>query len=92
VTTAVLKGWGLREYGLQEVGGVRVYPSEYFYPFPWYASFSPDCVKESTYCIHHWEGSWLKSGHYKTRAPYRLIRRMARTRLGRYFAYMKRRS
>lgn len=87
VMTAVLKGWGLGAYGLQEVGGVKVYPAEYFYPFPWYSKFSPDCVTESTYCVHHWEGSWLKSGRDKTRAPYRLMQRIARTRLRRYFAH-----
>lgn len=92
VATAVLKGLGLREYGLQEVGGVKVYPAEYFYPFPWYSRFTPDCVKESTYCVHHWEGSWLKSGHYKTRAPYRFMKRMARMRLRQYLAYRKWRS
>ena len=92
VTTAVLKSWGLREYGLQKVGGVRVCPAEYFYPFPWYEKFSPGCVRESTYCVHHWEASWLKSGHYKTRIPYRLIGRLARSRLGRYLADMKARA
>ena len=83
VTTAVLKRWGLRDYGLQEVGGVKVLPAEYFYPFPWYASFSPDCVKESTYCVHHWEASWIKSRHHLRRAHFWLLKRMARARHGR---------
>ncbi len=92
VTTAVLKALGLGAYGPQRVGGVTVYPAEYFYPFPWYSKFSPGCVKESTYCVHHWEASWLKSGLYKTRAPYKLLRRMARSRLLRYFTHARRRS
>jgi Glycosyltransferase sugar-binding region containing DXD motif/Alpha 1,4-glycosyltransferase conserved region len=90
VTTAVSKEWGLREYGLQEVGGVRVYPAEYFYPFPWYANFSPGCVKEDTYCIHHWEGSWLKSRHYLRRAHFWFLKRMARERQRRHSAQAKR--
>jgi hypothetical protein len=59
VITAALKEMGLSAYGLQEIGGVTVYPVEYFYPYPWTGKFSPDCIKESTYCVHHWAGSWL---------------------------------
>ncbi|HWW76440.1 MAG TPA: glycosyltransferase [Pyrinomonadaceae bacterium] len=80
VTTAVLKGWGLSEYGLQEVGGVKVYPAEYFYPFPWYETFSPDCVKENTYSVHHWEASWIKSRHPLSRARFWFLKRVARSR------------
>lgn len=59
VTTMVLKEMGLREYGLQEIGGVKLYPREYFYPYSWRQKYSPECIGEDTYCIHHWAGSWL---------------------------------
>lgn len=58
VTTAVLEDMGLREYGWQRIGGVTLLPSDSFYPFPWYGSFTPACVTERTYGIHHWESSW----------------------------------
>ena len=59
ITTAVLKEMGLSAYGLQEIDGVTVYPAEYFYPYPWFGQFSPDCIKPNTYSIHYWAGSWL---------------------------------
>jgi len=37
-----------------------IYPAEYFYPFPWFSRFSPACIKQDTYSVHYWEGSWLK--------------------------------
>jgi len=60
IVTTVLRNMGLRSYGLQELNGIKIYPAEYFYPYPWFSSFSPECIKEATYCIHYWEGSWLK--------------------------------
>lgn len=82
VTTRVLKEWGLRHYGLQQIKGVALYPAEYFYPFPWNGKFTPDCVTESTYCIHYWEGTWLKTGRYRATAPVRMMRRLARSLTG----------
>ena len=29
-----------------------------FCPYHYTQSFSPDCIKEDTYAIHHWGGSW----------------------------------
>jgi mannosyltransferase OCH1-like enzyme len=58
VSTAVLKEMGLRRYDFQECGGVTILPHESFYPYPWYARFSPECITPSTYGIHHWEASW----------------------------------
>lgn len=79
VTTAILREMGLRQYGLQEIKEVTVYPAEYFYPYPWTSKFSPDCIKENTYCIHHWEGSWVKNTDYKVLAPLRTMKRKMRT-------------
>jgi len=75
----ILKEMGLKEYGLQEIDEVTIYPLEYFYPYPWTSKFSPDCVKENTYSIHYWEGTWLKKEHSKVLSPLRMVRRMMRT-------------
>ena len=79
VITMLLKEMGLKEYGLQEIEGVTVYPVEYFYPYPWTSKFSPDCIKENTYCIHHWEGTWLKTEQSRVLRPLRMMKRMARS-------------
>lgn len=60
VATAVLREHGLSNYGLQTVGGVTVYPIEYFSPYGWDDHFSPDCVTLDTYTIHRWQASWVK--------------------------------
>jgi mannosyltransferase OCH1-like enzyme len=78
IVTRILKEMGLREYKLQEIEDVTVYPVEYFYPYPWFGKFSPDCVKENTYCIHYWEGSWRKQEQHKILSPRRIMKRMRR--------------
>jgi len=79
IQTIILKEMGLRAYGLQEIEGVTVSPAEYFYPYPWFGKFSPDCITENTYCVHHWAGSWLKPAKRKIPTPRQLIGRMLRT-------------
>lgn len=79
IQTAVLKEMGLRAYGLQELDGVTVYPAEYFYPYPWSGKFSPDCITENTYCVHHWAGSWLPREKRKVPTPREIAGRMLRT-------------
>ena len=79
ITTMVLKEMGLKEYGLQEIEGVTIYPLEYFYPYAWASKFSPDCIKENTYSIHHWEGTWLKKEHSRVLRPLRTINGRVRT-------------
>jgi mannosyltransferase OCH1-like enzyme len=76
VVTKALKNRGLREYGFQELGDVTVYPAEYFYPFPWFEKFTPECVTENTYCIHHWEGTWRNRTYEKMLLPFIKIKRM----------------
>ena len=78
VMTAVLKGMGLSAYGLQEVGGVNVYPAEYFYPYPWFGEFTPGCVTENTFCVHRWAGSWMRPGPPGLPLPRRVMRRLTR--------------
>jgi mannosyltransferase OCH1-like enzyme len=60
VTTQILKESGLQTYELQTIGGVTVYPTEYFYPYMWLEEYSPACIQEHTFAVHHWAGSWLK--------------------------------
>ena len=40
-------------------GTVRVYPPEYFYPFPYEGAFTPECITDQTYTIHWWSASWI---------------------------------
>ena len=79
LSTRLLKEMGLEKYGLQEIEGVTIYPVEYFYPYPWNSKFSPDCVKENTYCIHYWEGTWLKKERSRVLNPLRMIKSRVRT-------------
>jgi len=37
---------------------VRVYPEEYFYPYHYSSSFTPECVKPNTHSVHHWAATW----------------------------------
>jgi mannosyltransferase OCH1-like enzyme len=60
ITTMVLKQMGLREYGRQDIGDVKLLPVEYFYPYSWLEQYRPECITENTYSVHHWAGSWLK--------------------------------
>ena len=55
--TDILRGKGLRKVsGIQEVAGVRIYPTEYFCPK------DPRNLRlnltENSYSIHHFDGSW----------------------------------
>ena len=78
VVTKLLKDRGLREHELQELEDVTVYPTEYFYPYPWFGSFSPDCITDNTYCVHYWEGSWLKQEQTGRLSPRRVAKRLLR--------------
>ena len=60
ILTKVLLDMGLERYGPQKVGDVRLFPTEYFYPCPWWKDFASDCVTENTFCIHHWQMTWVR--------------------------------
>ncbi|MEM1122682.1 MAG: glycosyltransferase [Bacteroidota bacterium] len=60
LVTRLLKEEGMHQYGRQNVGGVELFPKEYFYPYHITEQFTPECVKENTYTIHHWGYSWGK--------------------------------
>lgn len=61
LTTQVLKMRGLRQYGDQVLGGVRICPVDYFYPYSWQETFQPSCITENTYTVHHWSHSWAQA-------------------------------
>ncbi len=48
-TTVMLKG-GDR--------GVTIYPTDWFYPYPYLGEFKPECITKNTVCIHHWAKRW----------------------------------
>lgn len=55
--TGILRKRGLRDVpGIQEVAGVRIYPSEYFCPKD--PINSRLTLTENSYSIHHYDGSW----------------------------------
>lgn len=55
--TDILREKGLRDVpGIQEVAGVRIYPSEYFCPKD--PINSRLILTENSYSIHHYDGSW----------------------------------
>jgi hypothetical protein len=54
-TTAVLMQMGLCRYGDQILQAVRLYRSDYFYPYPWWANYHPVRVQPYAYTIHHWQ-------------------------------------
>ncbi|MEM6318478.1 MAG: glycosyltransferase [Bacteroidota bacterium] len=60
LVTRLLKEAGMHQYGRQNVGGVELFPKEYFYPYHITEKFSLDCVKDDTHTIHHWGYSWGK--------------------------------
>ncbi|MBI3837452.1 MAG: hypothetical protein HY288_05915 [Planctomycetia bacterium] len=60
VSTKALKAMGLSHYGLQTIEDVKLYPTEFFYPYAWWEDFSADRITDSTYCVHRWAGSWVK--------------------------------
>lgn len=58
LVTRLLKEAGMHKYGQQNVGGVELFPKEYFYPYHITEKFTQECVKENTFTIHHWGYSW----------------------------------
>lgn len=59
VVTRLLRRIGLKQYGMQRLGDVTLYPREYFYPYAWFEEFSLRSITEATHAVHHWAGSWM---------------------------------
>ncbi|MGL4998636.1 MAG: glycosyltransferase [Cetobacterium sp.] len=57
-----------------ELGDMKIYSQEYFYPYKQDEELTENHIKKDTYAIHHWEKSWgknsavyfLKYKHLKT--------------------------
>ncbi len=43
---------------LQRHPELTLFPTPWFYPYPWDGTFAPSCVSPETVAIHHWEASW----------------------------------
>src|SRR5262245_52745041 len=74
VATAVLREMGLKTYGRQVIGGVTLYPTEYFYPYSWLEKYSPERISPDTYCVHHWAASWKKKPAFELPPPLRRVK------------------
>lgn len=61
ITTLVLKSYGLCQYGAQELSGVTLHQRDVFYPYSWLEQYRPEVVTKDTFCVHHWEKSWVRS-------------------------------
>jgi mannosyltransferase OCH1-like enzyme len=61
-TTQVLRQQGLVDYGHQQIDGVDLYSTEYFYPWPFlFHQDRPDYrefVTPETVAVHLWNHSW----------------------------------
>lgn len=58
IVSKVLKSYGLNTYDTQILNGVKLLTTDYFYPFSWEETYTPECITENTVCIHWWEDSW----------------------------------
>lgn len=75
LTTKLLRDWGLKSYGLQEIGGVTLYPVEYFYPYSWLEKYRAEKITADTYCIHHWAGTWRTGPRLEWPAPIKRLKK-----------------
>lgn len=58
IISKVVLGYGVSNEGMQVCNNVTIVPTTYFYPFSWNETFSEECIKKETLCIHWWEDSW----------------------------------
>lgn len=58
IMTRVIERYAQLQNSEQTVRGVHIYPTEYFYPFPFGGTFHPSCITPNTYSIHWWNHSW----------------------------------
>lgn len=72
ITTRLLENLGLvNENRIQDVGGVRIYPTEYFCPLV--MGTNRLRITENTYSIHHYSASWYTGNALVKKIKYRLI-------------------
>ncbi len=60
IVSKVLLSYNLKEYGLQEINNVKLFPVDYFFPLPPKVNFdeAEKYITENSYCIHWWQESW----------------------------------
>lgn len=54
------RGW-VPENVNTNLNGIRIFSSEYFYPYRPDEQFKPECIKKNTYAVHHWAATWKNS-------------------------------
>jgi len=59
LTTQTIKDLGVTNYGDQKVADIRLFPTDFFYPYSWHEIFNPDKVTKNSYCIHRFARSWV---------------------------------
>lgn len=74
VMSRVAIGYGLDHYGDQVLRGVRLFPTEAFYPYHWLEEFRPEQVTADTFCIHRWENSWNRPRSGRARIDHLLYK------------------
>ena len=42
----------------QQITDITIYNNKYFYPYFYTEEYSPKCITNETYAIHHWAGTW----------------------------------
>ncbi|WP_144185129.1 glycosyltransferase [Elioraea rosea] len=47
---------------LQRHPELTLFPTRWFYPYPWDGTYDPSCVTPDTVAVHHWEASWSGKG------------------------------
>lgn len=58
VITHLLQENGLNKYGNQMVDDVKIFSSDFFYPWPYNSDFEISMIKENSLSLHHWSKNW----------------------------------
>lgn len=60
--TNIMKKWGWRPGDAMRIFGkdhtISIVPPVCFYPYHYDQFYTPECVKEETFTVHHWANSW----------------------------------
>lgn len=56
--TNLMKNRGWRKGLTGKFGDIDIMAPRYFYPYHYDEFYTPACITEHTYCIHHWSNSW----------------------------------
>jgi len=56
--TNLMKKRGWKPGAEGKFGDVEILTPPHFYPYRYDQFYTPDCITEKTFCIHHWANSW----------------------------------